>query len=105
MYLRQHRRAGVLGLVGYLVFAVGYLAMFGVELMGATVLPELVDTEPGFVNDVVVAATGGTPTGDIGGVQILFDVMAPATSSAACSSASPSSAPASWPAGPRPCSP
>lgn len=74
IYLRQHRRAGALGLVGYLVFAVGYFAMFGVELIAATVLPNLVDTEPGFVNDVVAAATGGTPNGDIGGLQTLFNV-------------------------------
>jgi hypothetical protein len=74
MYLRQHRKAGVLGLAGYLVFAVGYFAMFGVELIAATVLPNLVHTEPGFVNDVVAAATGGTPNGDIGGLQTLFNV-------------------------------
>src|SRR3954470_15300046 len=74
MYLRQHRRAGALGLVGYLVFAVGYFAMFGVELIAATVLPNLVHTQPGFVNDVVAAATGGTPDGDIGALQTLFNV-------------------------------
>src|SRR4051794_39393473 len=74
MYLRQHRKAGVLGLAGYLVFAVGYFAMFGVELIAATVLPNLVHTEPGFVNDVVAAATGGTPNADIGGLQTLFNV-------------------------------
>src|SRR3954466_14614664 len=49
MYLRPHRKAGVLGLVGYLVFAVGYLALLGVEVIAATVLPTLVDTQPGFV--------------------------------------------------------
>ena len=75
MYLRQYRKAGVFGLAGYLVFAVGYLAMFGVELIGATVLPNLVHTEPGFVNDVLAAANGGKPVGDIGGLQILLDVM------------------------------
>jgi len=75
MYLRQYRKAGVLGLAGYLLFAVGYLAMFGVELIGATVLPNLVHTEPGFVNDVLAAANGGKPVGDIGALQILFDVM------------------------------
>src|SRR3954465_14243620 len=53
MYLRQHRQAGVLGLVGYLVFAAGYLTIFSVEVIAAAVLPNLVDTEPGFVNDVV----------------------------------------------------
>lgn len=74
MYLRQYRQAGVLGLVGYLVFTVGYLAMFSVQVMAAAVLPNLVDTEPGFVNDVVTAAAGGTPNGDIGGIQTLFNV-------------------------------
>jgi hypothetical protein len=75
MYVRQYRKAGLLGLVGYLLFAVGYLAMLSVEVIAAAVLPNLVDSEPGFVNDVVSAANGGTPTGDIGGLQTLFSVM------------------------------
>jgi hypothetical protein len=74
MYLRQYRKAGLLGLVGYLVFAAGYLAMFSVEVIAATVLPHLVDSEPGFVNDVVAAAAGGAPNGDIGGVKTLLDL-------------------------------
>src|SRR4029453_762226 len=74
MYLRQYRKAGLLGLVGSLVFAAGYLALFSVEVIAATVLPNLVDTEPGFVNDVVVAAAGGHPAGGIGGLQALFNV-------------------------------
>jgi len=72
MYLRQRRQAGVLGLIGYLLFAAGYLAIFSVEVIAATILPALVDTNPGFVNDVVAAA-GGSPDGDIGGVQALFN--------------------------------
>ncbi|MGH8827645.1 MAG: hypothetical protein ACRDVZ_08635 [Jiangellaceae bacterium] len=74
MYLSQYRKAGLLGLVGYLVFAAGYLGMFSVQVIAATVLPNLVDTQPGFVNDVVSAAAGGTPNGDIGGLQILFNL-------------------------------
>jgi hypothetical protein len=74
MYLRQHREAGVLGLVGYLVFSVGYLGMFGTEVVAAAVLPNLTESQPGFVNDVVTAAVGGTPAGDIGGMQVLLDV-------------------------------
>jgi hypothetical protein len=74
MYLRQYRKAGLLGLVGYLLFAVGYLAMFSVEIIAVTVLPNLVDTEPGFVNDVVAAAAGNTPNGDIGNAQTLFNL-------------------------------
>lgn len=75
MYLRQHRKAGLLGLIGYLLFAAGYLAMFSVEIIAAVVLPNLVNSEPGFVNDVVAAANGGTATGDIGGLQALFALM------------------------------
>ncbi len=75
MYLRQYRKAGLLGLVGYLVFATGYLAMFSVEVIAAVVLPNLVNSEPGFVNDVVAAANGGTANGDIGALQVLFGVM------------------------------
>ena len=75
MYLRQYRKAGLLGLVGYLVFAIGYLAMLSTEVIAAVVLPSLVDSEPGFVNDVVAAATGGVANGDIGGLQILFGLM------------------------------
>jgi hypothetical protein len=74
IYLNQYRRAGLLGLVGYLVFAAGYLAIFSVEVIAAVVLPNLVDTQPGFVNDVVVASGGGAPHGDIGALQTLFDL-------------------------------
>ena len=74
IYLRQHRQAGVLGLVGYAVFAVGYLTILAVEVIAATVLPALLDTDPGYVQDVLVAATGGTPSGDIGGLQVVLNV-------------------------------
>jgi hypothetical protein len=74
IYLRQHRQAGVIGLVGYGVFAVGYLAILAVEVIAATVLPALLDTDPGYVQDVLVAATGGTPSGDIGGLQVVLNV-------------------------------
>jgi hypothetical protein len=72
MYLRQYRKAGLLGLVGYLMFAAGYLALFSVEVIAAAVLPNLVHSQPAFVNDVVAAANGGTPDGDIGGLQTLL---------------------------------
>ncbi|WP_433064755.1 hypothetical protein [Dactylosporangium sp. CS-033363] len=74
MYLRQYRRVGLLGLAGYLIFAAGYLSMVGVEIMAATVLPGLARTNPAYVNDVIVAAAGGHPAGDIGGLQMLFNL-------------------------------
>ncbi len=73
MYLRQYRRLGVLGLIGYLLFAMGYVLMAGVEAIAAVVLPALATSEPGYVNDVIVAAAGGTPAGDIGGMQNLLN--------------------------------
>lgn len=73
MYLRQHRRVGMVGLIGYVLFTAGYFLMAGVEAIAAVVLPALAQTEPGYVNDVIVAAAGGTPAGDIGGMQVVLN--------------------------------
>lgn len=75
MYLSQVRRMRVLGLVGATLFSVGYLAMFAVEAVAAAVLPLLTTAQPALVGDVVVAAFGGTPAGDIGGIQTLLSAM------------------------------
>ena len=74
MYLRQVRQTGVLGRVGYLVFGAGFVLMFSTEIIAAFVLPGLAHSSPGYVNNVVVAAVGGTPTRSIGGMQTLFDL-------------------------------
>ena len=69
--LHQVRQIGVLGLIGYVVLGVGYLAIFGVQVVGVFVLPSLAASQPGYVNDVLAVATNGTPIGDVGAVQIL----------------------------------
>jgi hypothetical protein len=74
MYLRQFRKTGLLGLAGYLIFAGGYLAMFSAEVIAAAILPSLATTEPGYVNDVIVAAAGGAPDGDIGGMRTVLNL-------------------------------
>jgi peptidyl-tRNA hydrolase len=74
IYLRQVRQLRVLGLVGFVVFAAGYLMLGATEVMAVTILPALTHAVPHFVNDVVVAAGGGTPTGDIGNLKFLFDL-------------------------------
>jgi hypothetical protein len=74
IYLRQLRQMRVLGLVGFVFFAAGYLLLFATEVIAVFVLPALTDRSPQFVNDVVIAAAGGTTAGDIGSVQILFDL-------------------------------
>jgi len=72
MYLRQVSRSGLLGLIGYLVLATGFLVMLSTEIIGAVVIPSIAATSPGYVTDVLaVAVPGGHATGDLGLIQQL----------------------------------
>ncbi len=75
MYLRQVKQTGVLGLLGYLVFSIGYLLILSTTVISAYVLPSLANTNPDYVNDVLAAGTGGTPSGDIGLLGSVFQVQ------------------------------
>jgi hypothetical protein len=67
MYLSQIRRNGVLGLVGYVVYAAGYLSIMCTTFVGAFVLPTIAGTNPGYVKDFIALTTSrGTVTGDLG---------------------------------------
>src|SRR4026207_1077544 len=46
VYLFQVTRIGVLGLIGFVVFAAGYLSMLGTEYVAALVLPSIADSSP-----------------------------------------------------------
>jgi hypothetical protein len=71
MYLSQVRRNGVLGLVGYLVFAANYLSIMCTTYIAAFVAPTLAKTDPGYVKDVIALATSrGTVTGDVGALAV-----------------------------------
>jgi hypothetical protein len=74
VYLFQVTKIGVLGLVGFVVFALGYLSMLGTEYVAALVLPSIAGTSTAYVNDVIAVATNQPATGDIGWMQgaILF---------------------------------
>jgi len=74
LYLRQVRQVGVFGLIGYLLLGAGYLLMFATEVISAYVLPSLASLAPAFVNDILVAAAGGTPVGDIGAMKTVLAV-------------------------------
>jgi hypothetical protein len=69
MYLRQVRQMGVLGLIGYLLLSMGYLAILGTAFAAAYILPSIADANPAYVNDVTAVATNGHATGDIGLLQ------------------------------------
>ena len=78
MYLRQVTKIGVLCLLGYVLFAVGFLSIFGTEFVAALVLPSIAHSSTAYVNDVIAAANNGTANGDIGLMQsaILFTGLA-----------------------------
>jgi hypothetical protein len=71
MYLRQVKQTGLLGLIGYVVLSVGYLAILSLQVVGVFVLPTLAVSQPGYVNDVLAVVTSGTPVGDVGRMQTL----------------------------------
>ena len=76
MYLNQVRKHGLLGLIGYVVFAAGYLGIMCVTFTAAYVLPEVASSNPGFVNDAIALNTGrGTVKGDIGALQTVLKVL------------------------------
>ncbi|WP_202619302.1 hypothetical protein [Ornithinimicrobium cavernae] len=75
MFLSQVRRNGVLGLIGYVLFALGYLLIMGTTFASAYVLPAIADTDPAFVADVIAAGTGGSPAGDLGWLAVAFQVQ------------------------------
>jgi hypothetical protein len=72
LYLSQIRKNGLIGLIGYVVLSLSYLTIFSTALISAYVLPALVDTSPAYVSDVLTAATGGHPAGDIGAIRTVL---------------------------------
>jgi hypothetical protein len=66
MYLRQVTKIGVLGLLGYVLFAAGYLSMLGTEFVAALVLPSIAHSANVYVESVIAVANNRPATGDIG---------------------------------------
>lgn len=75
MFLSQVRRNGWLGLAGFVVLAIGYLCIIGTAFTSAFVLPTVAGSDPAYVDDMIAAATGGTPVGDIGAYAVVAKVQ------------------------------
>jgi hypothetical protein len=75
MYLSRVRRNGVLGLVGYLVLATGYLLILTTTVIAGFALPSIAETDPAYVEDVIAVSTGGSPDGDIGALGTVFQLQ------------------------------
>jgi hypothetical protein len=74
MFVRNRRRFGVLGLAGYLLLSVGFLAIFANQMIVAYVLPTVAATDPGYVQAYLDAAVGKSTSGEIGHMQEVFIV-------------------------------
>ncbi len=72
MYLSRVRRNGLLGLVGYLLFAGGYLLIMCTSYAAAFVLPSVAEADRDYVNSVLAVASGGAADTEIGALAILF---------------------------------
>ncbi len=77
VYAFQVTRIGVLGLVGYVLFALGYLSMLGQEYVAALVLPSIAHSSTAYVNDVISFANNRPAIGDIGWMRaaVLFTAV------------------------------
>jgi len=75
MFVRNRRRFGVVGLVGYVLLSIGYLAMFAVECTVGFVLPAVARTSPGYVQGFIDEAMGRTSNGDIGRMHYVLLAM------------------------------
>src|SRR3954451_16906848 len=72
LFLRHRARLGALGLTGFGLLIVGYLAMFANQCIVALVLPAIAHSNPGYVQAYIDAAMGRSASGDIGHMQDLF---------------------------------
>src|SRR5207237_1522727 len=74
MYLRQVTKIGLLGLLGYVLFAAGFLLMLGTAFVAAFILPTLAHSAPDYGSDVIAAVNNGKAIGDIGLMQTVIYV-------------------------------
>jgi hypothetical protein len=75
LFARCHRRFGVLGLIGYILVSIGYLAMFAVQVIVGYILPVVARSSPAYVQDFIDAAMGRSSAADLGHMSNLFMIM------------------------------
>jgi hypothetical protein len=75
MFLRHRRRLGRLGLAGYSLLSVGYLAMFAFQCIVVYVLPTEAQANPVYVQHVLNGAMAHGASGGIGHMHELFLAM------------------------------
>jgi hypothetical protein len=76
MYLHQVKKMGLVGVIGYLLFAANYIVIGSVSFIAAYVLPSIDTTSTQYVRDALAVASGGHATGDIGALKTVIVVEA-----------------------------
>ena len=76
IYLRQVSEMGVLGLIGYLLYATWSVLVISWTFVEAFVLPELADEAPRYVNDALALFTGGEVGGNLGALAAVNPISA-----------------------------
>ena len=66
MYLPQAKKAGVIGLAGYLILSAAFLIMLCNQVIAVVVLPTLAASAPAYVSDILTVVGGGNAVGDLG---------------------------------------
>jgi hypothetical protein len=76
LYLRNVQRMGVLGLLGYVLFAGCFMAIMAWSFVEIVVLPPLAEQAPQFVNDFLAVPGGGGVVGDVGAAKVATGITA-----------------------------
>ncbi len=76
LYLRNVQRMGVLGLIGYALFATCFMVITAWSFVESVVLPPLAEQAPQFVDDFLAVPGGGDIVGDVGAAKVATGITA-----------------------------
>ncbi len=76
LYLRNVQRMGVLGLIGYVLFATCFMVITAWSFVEIVVLPPLAEQAPQFVDDFLAVPGGGHVVGDVGAAKVATGITA-----------------------------
>ncbi len=76
LYLRNVQRMGVLGLLGYVLFASCFMVITAWSFVEIVALPPLAEQAPQFVNDFLAVPGGGEVVGDVGAAKVATGITA-----------------------------
>ena len=76
LYLRNVQRMGVLGLIGYVLFATCFMVITAWSFVEIVVLPPLAEQAPQFVDDFLAVPGGRHVVGDVGAAKVATAITA-----------------------------